>query len=114
MKFKIIPAQHSIVETLIDLHPEYHKDDKYKDAKHNKWISFQRNWGRIDREFIDSNEVKIFKDCNDISQIQNLINNSKNITNIVKNNSKIFDNSQTGIVFTFRSPLISHACMGRR
>ena len=32
MKFKIIPAQHLVVETLIDLHPEYHKDDKYKDA----------------------------------------------------------------------------------
>ena len=29
MKFKIIPAQHLVIETLIDLHPEYHKDDKY-------------------------------------------------------------------------------------
>ena len=53
MKFKIIPSKHLVVETLIDLHPEYHKDDKYKDAKHNKWISFQRDWGRIDSEFIN-------------------------------------------------------------
>ena len=96
MKFKIIPAQHLVVETLIDLHPEYHKDDKYKDAKHNKWISFQRDWGRIDREFIDSNEVKIFKDCNDISEIQNLINNSINsLTPISKDkNEKSFYNNQ--------------------
>ena len=96
MKFKIIPAQHLVIETLIDLHPEYHKDDKYKDAKHNKWISFQRDWGRIDREFIDSNEVKIFKDCNDISQIQNLINNSINsLTPISKDkNEKSFYNNQ--------------------
>jgi len=72
MKFKIIPAQHLVIETLIDLHPEYHKDDKYKDAKHNKWISFQRDWGRIDRQFIDSNEVKIFKDCNERNILENL------------------------------------------
>ena len=96
MKFKIIPAQHLVIETLIDLHPEYHKDDKYKDAKHNKWISFQRDWGRIDREFIESNEVKIFKDCNDISQIQNLINNSINsLTPISKDkNEKSFYNNE--------------------
>ena len=95
MKFKIIPAQHLVIETLIDLHPEYHKDDKYKDATYNKWISFQRNWGRIDREFIDSNEVKIFKDCNDISEIQNLINNSINsLTPISKDkNEKSFSKS---------------------
>ena len=57
---------------------------------------FSKKLGKNRREFINSNEVKIFKDCNDISQIQNLINNSINsLTPISKDkNEKSFYNNQ--------------------
>ena len=43
MKFKIIPAQHLVVETLIDFHLEYYKDDKYKESQ--SWKEWE--WDNI-------------------------------------------------------------------
>ena len=56
MKFYIKPKIHRVIETV--------------SIDEDKWVAQERLWGLIDTSELDSDQIKLFKDCKSIEEIQ--------------------------------------------